>query len=187
MRSHTGRLLLTMQDPFHQSDRSLLESCLVAGGFLGRPLTGRMGAFLVGDRFLHLVTFAGCSVQVALSPTGDGPFCHIRIRGPFERPLGIKGRNTRPPRCPFCRNPLQDWKQPLEMWDSGEPADIPCPACGQVNPLWAYDWKKKAGFGRLFVQVEEIFPGEAVPTPDLMRLLENSTRSEWRYFYIQDG
>jgi hypothetical protein len=55
-----------------------------------------------------------------------------------------------------------------------------------TNPLWAYDWREKAGFGRLFVQVDEIFPGEAIPNPKLMKLLARSTIAEWRHFYIQD-
>lgn len=183
---HTGRLLLTTQDPFLLPDRSVLEAGLVSEGVLGARLTYRADAFLVGGRFLHLVTFAGCSVQVELSPNGDNPFCHVLINGPFARPRFLSGRNTRPPRCPDCRTPLQDWKQSVAAWKSGGAAKIPCPACGETNPPWAYDWKEKAGFGRLFIQVEEVFPGEAAPTPQLMKLLEHFTHGTWRHFYVQD-
>jgi len=183
---HIGRLLLATRDPHLLPDPSAVEEALAAHGFLGARLPGRTNAFLAGDRFLRLLTFAGCSVQVELSPTGDGPFCHVLITGPFESPRFLSGRGTRPPRCPACRNPLKKWQQTLAAWESGETANIPCPSCGETNPPWAYDWKEKAGFGRLFVQIEEVFPGEAVPTPELMKLVERVTHSEWRHFYIQN-
>jgi hypothetical protein len=186
MSTHTGRLLLCTQDPFLLPKRTLLLATLAEAGFLGTPLTGREGAFVPGERFLQLVTFAGCSVQVELSPSGDSPFCHILLSGPFERPKFLCGRNTRPPRCRGCRTPLRDWSRILAAWQEGGPGEIPCPSCGETAPLWAYDWKEKAGYGRQFVQIEEVFPGEAAPTPGLMELLESSTQQAWRYFYIQD-
>jgi len=184
---HTGRLLLSSQNPFLAPDASFLAAALTEAGFLGIPLAGRKGAFALGDQFLQLVTFAGCSVQVELYPNSDSPFCHIRIVGPFELPVFQSGRNTRPPRCPNCRTPLRDWKRALAAWDGSQPEPIACTTCGEAGPPWTYDWKEKAGFGRLFIQVEEVFPGEAVPTPGLMDLLADSSSGEWRYFYIQDA
>jgi hypothetical protein len=186
MPAHIGRLLLTTHDPYLLPDRSVLESGLAANGFIGARLAGRTDAFLAGDRFLQLVTFAGCSVQIELSPSGDSSFCHVLIAGPFDEPRFFSGRSTRPPRCPNCRSPLQEWKHLLAAWESGAMANIPCPCCGETDTPWAYDWKEKAGFGRLLVQVEEVFPGEAVPTPELMVLLERTTHGEWSHFYIQD-
>lgn len=187
MSSHTGRLLLCTQDPFLSPNKSLLEDELAAVDFLGAPLRGRDDAFLVGSQFLQLVTFAGCSVQIELSPTGDAPFCHILITGPFDRPRFLSGRNTRPPRCAACRSPLKDWRESLTAWEAERVMEIPCPTCGHARPPWAYDWKEKAGFGRLFVQVEEIFPGEATPTPALMALLERISGSRWQVFYVQNA
>jgi hypothetical protein len=37
------------------------------------------------------------------------------------------------------------------------------------------------------VQVEEVFPGEAVPTPALMSMLERISGFRWRVFYVQDA
>lgn len=51
---------------------------------------------------------------------------------------------------------------------------------------WDWDWKGNAGFGRFFVQVEEIFPGEATPTTALTGVLEQATGAPWRHFYVQD-
>jgi len=186
MPAHTGRLVLTTHDPFLIPAVPPLVEALTEAGFLGVPLVDRDGAYAVGEGFLQLLTFAGCSVQVELAPTGDAPFCHARLFGPSGRPVFLSGRNTRPPRCRGCRSPLQDWWRRLSNGVEAPPTPIACPACGEACPPWDYDWKEKAGFGRLFVQIEEIFPGEATPTPLLMDLLEGSTGCKWRHFYIQD-
>lgn len=189
MSAHTGRLLLTPQDPFLLPNAAALHERLHAAGLLGDPLPDRPGAHLVGEGFLQLVSFAGCSVQVELAPTGSAgtPFCHVRFAGPFERPRFASGRNTRPPRCSACRSPLRDWRAHLSPWNGGADLEIRCPGCGESRPPWAYDWKENAGFGRLLLMIEEIFPGEALPTPTLMALLAEVTGSGWRYFYVQDA
>lgn len=187
MSIHTGRLLLRAQDPFLLPEREFLTARLSEAGLLGPPLAGRNDAFSVGERFLQLVTFSGCSVRVELSPAGDASFCHIRFTGPFRRPVFLSGRNTRPPRCRSCRSPLWNWKEVAPAWDKAAPAPVSCPSCGETSPPWEYDWKEKAGFGRLFIQIEEIFPGEATPTPELMALLADASGCEWRHFYFQDG
>jgi hypothetical protein len=186
MPTHTGRLLLSTHDPLLLPAKTLLTATLAEAGFLGTPLWDRDDAFALGERFLQLVTFAGCSVRIELSPNGEAPFCHIRLTGPFERPKFLIGRNTRPPRCCNCRAPLQNWEKLLADGNAGPAAPIACTACREATPPWNYDWKVKAGFGRLFIQIEEVFPGEAAPTPGLMNLLEGCTGCMWRYFYIQD-
>lgn len=186
MAVHTGRLLLTTQDPFLLPEQAVLTAALSAAGLLGPPLEGRKDAFAVGERFLRLVTFAGCSVRIRLTPAGDLPFSHIRFTGPFQRPTFLSGRNTRPPRCPHCRGRLQHWRQAAPSWDRIESAPVTCPDCGEASLPWRYDWKEKAGFGRLFIRVEEVFPGEAVPTSELMTLLAGSGGGGWLHFYLQD-
>ncbi|WP_089729626.1 hypothetical protein [Candidatus Thiosymbion oneisti] len=185
MSAHTGRLLLSPQDPFLLPERAPLTATLSEAGLLGTPLEGRNQAFAVGERFLQLVIFAGCSVRIELSPIGEAPFCHIRFTGPFRQPVFLSGRNTRPPRCRSCRGRLRSWREALSGRDNAG-VQITCPACSEASPPWGYDWKGQAGFGRLFIRVEEVFPGEATPTPALMGLLEGSSGCKWQHFYIQD-
>jgi len=187
MSAHTGRLLLTTQDPFLLPEQAPLTATLSEAGLLGTPLEGCNEAFAVGERFLQLVIFAGCSVRIELSPMGEVPFCHIRFTGPFRRPVFLSGRNTRPPRCRNCRGRLRNWQAVRSDRDNAQLVQIPCPTCGETSPPWSYDWKGQAGFGRLFIQVEEIFPGEATPTPALMGLLAASSGCKWRHFYIQEA
>lgn len=186
MPTHTGRLLLTPQAPPLVPNPRRLRMALTESGFLGAPIAGQEDAFLVGDHFLGLITFAGCSVKIELAPPtdGGGSFCHLRFSGPYEHPRPMTGRNTRPPRCRSCRAPLKEWRQQMDSANSADPASIPCPACGDARLISDWDWKKHGGYGRFFVQVVDIFPGEAVPTPGLMRILEESTRIPWRYFYV---
>jgi hypothetical protein len=190
MRVHTGRLLLTPANPLLAVDASHLRNALNAIGFIGDRLLDRdrclssNPCFLAGERFLSLLTFAGCSVNLTLEPTPEGdPFTHIRLLGPLPRPILRHGRNSRPPRCPGCRALYHDWAQHLTGLET---ADIPCPGCGSGHPAWEWDWRDKAGFGRSFVWVEEVFPGEAEPTPALLDTLRILTASPWRCLYIQD-
>ena len=46
---HTGRLLVTPEDPHLVPEVARLRSALEAAGFLGPPLPGHEGAFLVGE------------------------------------------------------------------------------------------------------------------------------------------
>jgi len=188
MPAHTGRLLLTPHDPHRVPDVPRLHAALSDGGLLGSLLPGREDAFLVGDRFLTLVTFAGCSVQLELAapPDGSGAFCHLRLLGPYAYPRLLQGRNTRPPRCRGCRAPLRDWQERHSSVEQHPDTPVPCPACGEHRPLWDWDWKGNAGFGRFFLSVEEVFPGEATPAPALIELLKEETGATWRHFYIQD-
>lgn len=168
--------------------------------------------FLVGERFFNLLAFAGCAVNLRLTPTFTGePFTHVHLVGPLASPILLLGGNTRPPRCPTCRaankaitqfpdqysDLNKDTQRDLERpWGRSrqlgqdltlEPGrEIPCPACGSRHPLWAWDWKGSAGCGRSFVWVEEVFPGEAEPTPTFQAALTSLTASPWRHFYTQD-
>jgi hypothetical protein len=181
-------MLLCPADPLTSPDVPGLRDALARIGLIGAPLAGIGGGFLAGEGFLGLIIFAGCSVTVELSPdaAGDDPFTHVQLLGPFPEPRLISGRNTRPPRCPACRAPRRDWRAALTEPAAAAAPPLPCPACGTAQPPWAWDWKGTAGFGRVFVAIEEIFPGEATPAPALNAALEGLTGRPWRHFYVQD-
>jgi len=188
MPNHTGRLVLTTADPDASPDYALVIGVLERSGFIGASLPGREHSYAAGPDLLDLLTFAGCAVVVPTLPeaASGGAFCYVRIFPSVPVPRLLAGRNTRPPRCPGCRARLQDWRQQAPQWLDRPHAALACPACGQAHPPWRWDWKEHGGFGRLFVQVEEIFPGEAVPTPRLLDLLSLACGSGWRHFYVQD-
>jgi hypothetical protein len=188
MPNHTGRLVLTTVDPFAEPDAAPLAAALAACGFIGAPLTGRHGSFAVGPRFLELLTFSGCAVRIAAAP-GDSPesaFSYVELPPPAPFPRLLWGRNTRPPRCPACRERLADWRRLIRAVAASLPPEVVCPRCGAAQPPWAWDWKEQGGFGRRFVLIEEVFPGEALPTPRLLGVLSDAGGSGWRHFFVQD-
>lgn len=185
-RLHTGRLILTPADPHRVPDVDLLIEGLRQSGFLGEPLSVRgERAFAIGPGFLSLLTFAGCAVQIR-DNRNAGRFSHIRVPPVSPYPRLMVGRNTRSPRCVGCRAPLSGWRELVDHWATHPHAGVRCPACAETRPPWLWDWKQQGGFGRVFVCVEEVFPGEAVPTPAFFEQLIRVSGIGWRHFYIQD-
>ena len=68
---------------------------------------------------------------------------------------------------------------------SGRSPGQSCRHCGEKIAIDAPDWRRNAGAGRFFVQITEVFPGEAVPLPALMAQLR-AEGDDWDYFYLQD-
>jgi hypothetical protein len=188
MPNHTGRLLLTTSDPLAAPDAGLVIGALSGAGFIGAPLRGPERAFAVGPAFLSLLAFTGCAVAIATDPGEDAgtPCCRVHVPMVSATPRFLWGRNTRPPRCPVCRAPLRHWGQRIQGWADHPHRGATCPSCGETRPPWRWDWKEQGGFGRLFVAVEEVFPGEAVPMPPLFDVLTRACGSRWRHFYVQD-
>ncbi|WP_232424226.1 hypothetical protein [Imhoffiella purpurea] len=185
--SHTGRLILTASDPHVSPHVPLLIEALAEVGFIGERLSDAGGdAFRTGPMFLSLVAFTGCAVQIRSNPDGRGAFCHVRVSSSFRHPHLLHGRNTRAPRCRECRHRLVDWRERLGHWATHPHAGVTCPNCRETRPPWLWDWKQQGGFGRFFVQVEEIFPGEATPTHTLIDVLTRASGTGWRHFYVQE-
>lgn len=189
---HTGRLILTPADPHLVPDVDLLIEGLSQSGFLGDPLSLEVTsmeegerAFAIGAGFLSLLTFAGCAVQIR-DNRNAGRFSHIRVPPVSPYPRLMVGRNTRSPRCVGCRAPLSGWRELVDHWATHPHAGVRCTACGETRPPWLWDWKQQGGFGRAFVCIEEVFPGEAVPTPAFFEQLIRVSGIGWRHFYIQD-
>lgn len=189
---HTGRLVLTPQDPFYLPDSTdEIIDRLRSIGFSSAPVEGMDGRhYLLGDRFMQLVSFMGCSPFIHLEPTTDDtPFCHLSVDGPYPQPVFLRGRNTGSPSCESCRKRIPKWEASIEQWQKN-PRDFQasCPHCGHQQSPSTYNWRQSAGSGRLFLCIENIFPNEAIPSPELLNSLESSdmTTNPWRYFYIQD-
>ncbi|MBK5968981.1 MULTISPECIES: FmdB family zinc ribbon protein [Thiorhodovibrio] len=197
MALHTGRLLLTPKDLKAVPPREPLRAALTQAGLLGARLTAAPGAgasesdasrFAPGERFFDYVGFTGCAVKLDGLPGTAGPAgCHLRLDPPSTEPRFWRGRNTRPPRCPACGKTVSDWRPAMEDWSWPERTELACPACGTRSLAWQWDWRGHAGFGRLTLTIEEVFPGEAAVLPALPRLLERfSDGLPWHWFALQD-
>jgi hypothetical protein len=58
-------------------DNNALLHCLSDLGLLGESLGG--GRYRVGESFLSLVCFLGCSPDIELEPQANKPFCYIQL------------------------------------------------------------------------------------------------------------
>jgi hypothetical protein len=189
---HTGRLVLTPKDPFYLPENlDRIIQRLRDIQFCADRIEGLEGRhYLLGDRFMQLVAFMGCSPFINLEPTyDDQPFCHLFIQGPYAQPMFMRGRNTGAPRCESCRKRIPDWDSLLQQWQADpENFRAACPHCGHSQSPAGYNWRQSAGSGRLFLCVENIFPSEAIPSPELLKTLETGENMclAWSYFYIQD-
>jgi hypothetical protein len=186
-----GKLLLrpeSVEPP--PPSRGRLIAAMQGLGLIGSPVDKhrRPRRFLAGQRFLQLISFLGCSPNVRLQPPTDRSedFCYIEVLGPWEQARFMHGRNTRPPGCPVCGHRNADWQASMQR-EGAEASRVEwtCGACGARTPPSQWNWRQQAGFGRLFIQINSIFPSEAVPTPELLESLERLSATPWRYFYIQ--
>ncbi|CAK0781368.1 Formate dehydrogenase accessory protein FdhE [Gammaproteobacteria bacterium] len=189
MQEGNGRLLLTLADPWQvPEDLSGLINGLAQIGLIGARLSDETDdgtAWSMGDRFLTLVTFLGCSPFVRIEPSSPGSraFCHVRSLGPWRMPRAWISRLAGAPRCPACRT---RYPSTISDLDSDPATSLNCP-CGLIAPLWQWDFKDRGGFGRWSLSLEDIFPNEALPGDELMAFLMERTGSSWRFFYLPPG
>lgn len=148
-------------------------------GMIGQPLNSDTNSFLAGDNFLQLISFVGCSPAVCLTPEADigNRLCSLTLRGPFDQPQLVWDRNGHPPRCPACSKSMTNWKQHLGN------TLIRCDRCGVESGLETITWGKHAGYARIFIEINGVFPGEAIPVDLLFKQLYRDTGFEWRYFF----
>lgn len=145
-------------------------------------LTGkkhRPGLFSAGPAYLEMIVYLGCSPQIAL---GDAETATtIRLNGPFDKPELIKAANAKP-RCRSCKQMLDLEKMSLRVDET-----VTCFHCNTSSYASKLDWRRKAGFARLFIEISNVFESEAVPSDSLIEKLEHLTGQTWDYFYWRDG
>jgi hypothetical protein len=166
-------------------------------GLIGEPMQLERTVFYpVGEQFLQLVTFLGCSPAIELDPPGDpqelekasatGRFCHVFITS-GEQLQFRHDSQTRNPGCPRCRAPEPHWETLLQSWQ--EEKHVPdwiCRSCGFSGRLSDLVFRKTAGFGRMFLEIRGIYPSEAVPGPTLLNTLEALTSGPWTSIYLYE-
>jgi hypothetical protein len=184
--NHTGRLILAPRDPWACPNGDRLVRTLSDIGFIADPLGERACAFRTGPEFLELIAFVGCAVAIQTDPAVGSALCHVVIPPATVYPSWYYGRNTRAPRCPSCRSRLTDWRSRIGQDEGRSDSSPACPSCGRSAAFWQWDWKQQAALARSVILIEEVFPGEAVPTPGLLRRLGQASDPAWHAFYVQD-
>ena len=154
---------------------------------LNKPLNKeRQNRFLVGERFLHYITFMGCSPAVELAPLTDGSqdFCHIHFSDITPEPRFRSASQNVFARCPHCRKRISNWEQAVSNWSKdSSTVNFHCDKCAEPVSLTQLGWRHTAGFARLFIDIYSIYPQEGIPTDQFLSLLETETGTQWDYFY----
>lgn len=183
-RLHNGRLLLTPEDPIAAASAQCLEAILRGGSLIASASADNAMHFAPGARLFEYVGFTGCAVRLDQGTDSEG--LEITFEGPFDAPQPRLGRNTRPPRCAQCRQPLAAWREQLDLASDGMRSKLHCTHCDAEGPGCCWSWGRHGGFGRLFIALEPVFPGEGRPLPAFFTLLEQTQLGPWRYFFVQD-
>lgn len=126
--------------------------------------------YSIGDNFVSLLTFMGCSPNIELEPQDDKPYCYIEIES-LQQARFISGKNTKYPPCPHCKKPLKNTE---------------CSNCNKKVNLADLNWRKSAFLAKSWITIGNIYELEAVPNDQLLSALETETGIKWKHAYIRD-
>ncbi len=187
----SARLILHVRDSAYvPADIVQLAQQLREIGLIGKPWgEDSQQRYLIGERFLQLVTFLGCAPAIELEPSADAhtEFCHIGISPLYPVPRFLADSQGVLPRCPHCRKRFANWQGAVAQWHENPAYQAQCPACQQLLSPVELDWQQSAGFGRCFISIFNIYPREAIPTEALLHTLEQATQQSWNYFYLREN
>jgi len=164
-------------------------------GFIGNYFSTRyaphketLSGYFIGDNFLKLITFLGCSphIEVVIPEQIEQwrSFCYIEIQYQHS-PVFFKGLNKPKCSCPVCRARITQALPDMQQWTPAA-SQVVCPKCQTTSWLEDLNWRHSAGFGQLFLIVHSVYPNEAVPTDKLMNLLDSEVFKNWEYFYSEE-
>lgn len=147
-------------------------------GLIAGSLRPEEHSYLVGDKFLDLIAFLGCSPHINLAPQDNlDKYCFVRLIA-NDNIIALTSKHTHTPRCPHCKKPEINWSDQMMA------TSLQCNNCGRASAPWLYNWRKSAGFGQFFIEVTEVYPKEAIPQPALLTTLEQQFEISWDYFYL---
>jgi len=139
--------------------------------------------FLVGDKFLSLITFLGCSPYIEITPNDNHNFCYVEFAPRHDTVQFLHAPYTKAPRCRHCKYQEKQWQTIIEQWQQSKTDFVwTCPQCYKESQLHELNWRHCAGFAKEAIYIWNIFEGEAVPNDLLLETLENVTHVKWDYF-----
>jgi len=165
---------------FTVEDASQLALQLNQIGLIAQPLTSLENAFYTGERFFDYVSYMGCSPAIKFETDAQNngeDFCHIKIHHYDYPQLIISRLQSRAPHCPHCSKPVKNWL------NNNSDENIYCDRCRTSSNMSNFDWRKMAGFARLFIEITDIYPKEAIPQQILLDKLTGLYKTDWHYFY----
>ena len=139
--------------------------------------------YQVGESFLSLFCFMGCSPNIELFPQSDEqPYCYIEIPETSSLTQCLISKNPKTPRCPHCKAGLVDLAKQLKEKCVLE---ANCSTCSESIKPATLNWRKTAVFAKSFIRIGNIYDAEAIPESQLLDSLKQSTGVAWLYSYIR--
>ena len=134
--------------------------------------------YFTGDKFLDYIAYMGCAptIQFEANEVND-KFCYIKIHHHKTAKLISNTKPSASPHCPHCKKTVKNWQ------DTRTTTTIKCDQCETTSNIEDFNWRKMAGYARLFIEITDIFPKEAIPQQILLDKLAKLTDIEWQYFY----
>jgi hypothetical protein len=131
-----------------------------------------------GDRYLEYIAYMGCAptIQFEASENNEN-FCFIKIHQFDSAQLIYSQKQARAPHCPNCKKPVKNWASNKTQ------SQIMCDQCSTTSNIEEFNWRKMAGYARLFIEITDVFPKETIPQQLLLDKLSNISKTEWLYFY----
>jgi hypothetical protein len=144
--------------------------------------------FYVGDKYLSYIAYMGCSpsIQFAAGETNE-KFCHIKIQQFNTARLIHNKIQNKAPHCPHCQQRIKNWQLKDEPLKNGQQnssdSHIHCDSCNTTVAMEKFNWRKNGAYARLFIEITDIFPKEALPQQTLLDKLALLSHTDWQYFY----
>ena len=166
------KLMLYPNDINYKANIIELEGLLSEIGLIDKEITGKK--FKVGDNFLSLLTFMGCSPNIELEPQKDKPFCYIELNSSEKAQL-VFGSNLKKGQCTHCKAKVSKISKELQ-----------CLTCAKPLELSKINWRKTAFVAQTWITIGNIYELEAIPNDALLNTLKSKTRVEWKPAYIRN-
>lgn len=133
--------------------------------------------YFTGDKFLDYIAYMGCAPTITFEKNGNKNFCFVKLLNFSSAKLLHCQQQTRAPYCPECHKPVKDWQ------NNKTETSIHCNHCDTTSSIEKFNWRKTAAYAKLFIEITDIFPKEAIPQQILLEKLTAITNVDWQYFY----
>ncbi len=166
------------QQDFTIEDTTQFISQLKDIGLIAEEIPNQNNTFYTGKRYLDYIAYMGCSPAIQFEANeNSNNFCHVKIHHYDRTKLIVSQIQARAPHCPHCGKPVKDWLS----YKSEE--IIKCNLCNTAANIAEFNWRKMAGYARVFIEITDIFPKEAIPQQILLDELSRICETDWSYFY----
>ena len=155
---------------------------------VGASLSEGQKQFFVGEEFLRLITFLGCSPHIKIEPddNSNNDFCYIELSHIEEKIRFRRLSRDLVARCPKCRKNIDHGLENIEqLQQSAMTLVVDCLNCQTKTPIYSLDWRHSAAFAHCFIDITHIYPQEAIPGDELLTALEKVSNQKWDYFFSE--